>query len=144
MTRIASGIWCAAVAVALTLAFHANAPAESSEKVPVIDGAAGPCALDLTVRGPNGKPIYNATVKVHIAYGFAGIRKLDLQAGTNSDGKVKFKGLPSRVRRPPLEFQAIKGDLQGTISYDPETECQASHEVTLAQGKPPDTSGSNQ
>jgi hypothetical protein len=141
MTRIASGIWGAAVVFALTC-FSANAPAESSEKVPVMDGGAGPCALEMTVNGPDGKPVYDATVKVHIAYGFAGIRKLDLQAGTNSNGKVKFKGLPSRVSRPPLDFQATKGDMQGTITYDPETECQATYEVTLAQAKPP--AGSNQ
>lgn len=102
----------------------------------VMDGGAGPCAIEITVLGPDAKPIYDADVKVHIAYGFGGFHRLDLEAGTNSDGKVKFTGLPTRVHRPPLEFDASKGDLTGTITYDPETQCQASQQVTLQKAAP--------
>ena len=100
-----------------------------------MDGGAGPCSLELTVTGADGKPVYAATVKVHIAYGFAGARKLDLEAGTNSDGKVKFIGLPPKVRRPPLEFQASKDQLAGTATYDPAAECTAKHDLTLEKAK---------
>ena len=96
-----------------------------------MDGEAGPCSVELTLTGADGKPVYAAKVKVHIAYGFGGIRKLDLEAGTNSDGKVKFTGLPARVHRPPLQFQASKDDLAGDADYDPSTECQAMHEIKL-------------
>jgi hypothetical protein len=124
------------VLTAVTCAVHAQSGAQKeTEKVPVIDGGAGPCVLDLTVVGTDGKPVYGATVKVHIAYGFGGFRKLDLQAGTNSDGKVKFTGLPDRVRRPPLEFEGFKDDLQGIATDDPSAECQAKHELRLT--KPP-------
>jgi hypothetical protein len=85
---------------------------------------------------PDGKPAYAATVKVHIAYGFAGARRLDLQAGTNSDGKVKFTGLPARVHRPPLEFQGTKDQLVGTVTYDPNAECEAKHDMVLQQPAP--------
>ena len=98
-----------------------------------MDGGAGPCSLDLTVLGPDGKPVYAATVKVHIAYGFGGFHKLDLQAGTNADGKVRFIGLPDRVKRPPLEFQASKDTLEAIATDDPTTECQAKHEVRLVK-----------
>ncbi len=98
---------CSIVVVALPLFSEAQAPA-LSEKVPVIEGGAGPCSLDLTVLGADGKPVYAATIRVHIKYGFGGMRRLDLEAGTNSDGKVKFAGLPTRVQRPPLEFHASK------------------------------------
>jgi hypothetical protein len=81
------------LAVPLLSWAQAQAP---NEKVPIIEGGAGPCSLELTVVGADGKPVYAATVKVHIAYGFGGMRKLDLEAGTNSDGKVKFAGLPAR------------------------------------------------
>jgi hypothetical protein len=64
------------------------------------------------------------------------VRKLDLDAGTNIDGKVKFIGLPSRVRRPPLEFQASKDQLLGTATYDPDSECQAKHDIVLEKPKP--------
>jgi hypothetical protein len=109
--------------------------AAAQEKVPVMDGGAGPCSLELTVTNSEAKPVYAAIIKVHIAYGFAGIRRLDLEAGTNSDGKVKFTGLPARVHRPPLEFNASKDDLSGTATYDPSAECQAKRDITLAKPK---------
>jgi hypothetical protein len=114
-------------------------PAQTAEKVPSMDGGAGPCALDLTLVGPDAKPVYAAIVKVHIAYGFAGIRRLDLEAGTNSEGRVKFTGLPARVHRPPLEFIATKDDLFGMATYNPESECEASHKIMLQKTKPPGT-----
>ncbi|MGB9492055.1 MAG: hypothetical protein WCA92_16455, partial [Terriglobales bacterium] len=77
-------------------------------------------------------------VKVHIKYGFGGMRRLDLEAGTNSDGKVKFAGLPIRVQRPPLEFQASRDDFAGTGLFNPSTECQARHDITLEKSKAPD------
>jgi hypothetical protein len=104
----------------------------SAEKVPVIDGGAGPCSVELTVTADT-KPVPAANVKVHIAYGFAGVRKLDLEAYTNNDGKLKFTGLPSRVKRPPLEFRATKDKLAGIAVYDPESECDAKHELTLVR-----------
>jgi hypothetical protein len=110
-----------------------------NEKVPVIQGGAGPCSLELTVMGADGKPAYAATVKVHIAYGFGAMRRLDLEAGTNSDGKVKFTGLPRRVARPPLEFHASKDEFEGVAAFDPSTECQAKHDVTLGKSKAQDS-----
>ncbi len=106
-------------------------------QMPVMDGGAGPCSLELTATTPDHKPVYDATIKVHIAYGFGGFRRLDLQAGTNVDGKVKFIGIPSRVRRPPLEFLASKDELVGAITYDPGEECQAKHDLVLDKPKVP-------
>jgi len=108
----------------------------AEEKVPTMDGAAGPCSLELTITSPDGKRAYAVTVRVHIAYGFAGTRRLDLEAGTNSDGKVKFTGIPARVHRPPLEFSASKDELSGVATYDPSAECQAKHDITLTKVKP--------
>jgi hypothetical protein len=116
-----------------------SAQAQSNtEKVPVMDGGVGPCSLEMTVTGADGKPVYAATVKVHIAYGFGGIRKLDLEAGTNSDGKVKFTGLPARVHQPPLEFRASKDEFEGAVAYDPSVECQAKHDISLGKSKVPE------
>src|ERR1700693_379492 len=109
-----------------------------NENVPVIQGGAGPCSLELTAWGADGKPVYAATVKVHIKYGFGGMRRLDLEAGTNSNGKVKFAGLPARVQRPPLEFHASKDEFEGVAAFDPSTECQGKHDITLAKSKAPD------
>jgi hypothetical protein len=81
----------------------------------------------------DSKPVVAADVKVHIEYGFAGIRRLDLEAYTGNDGKVKFTGLPARVHRPPLIFKASKDTMAGTAVYNPETECNAEHEILLTQ-----------
>lgn len=105
--------------------------AQSPEKPAVVDGGLGRCSLEVTILGPDSKPVYGASVKVHIAYGFGGFHKLDLEVGTDAAGKAKFTGLPSRVRRPPLEFDATKDDLSGTLNYDPATECVAAHNLTL-------------
>jgi hypothetical protein len=103
-----------------------------------MDGGAGPCSVELTVTGADGKPVYAAKIKVHIAYGFGGMRRLDLEAGTNSDGKVKFSGLPVRVHRPPLEFQASKAELVGVATYDPSAECNAKQGIALSAPKAED------
>src|SRR5258708_38077221 len=109
---------------------------QPAAEVPVIDGAAGPCALQLIVTTVDNKPVYDANVKVHIAYRFGGFHKLDLEAGTNAEGKVKFVGLPAKVRRPPLEFQASKDQLVGVLTYDPANDCQAKRTITLDEPKP--------
>jgi len=36
-----------------------------------MDGGADPCSLELTVTDAEAKPVYAATIKVHITYGFA-------------------------------------------------------------------------
>jgi hypothetical protein len=131
-------MFCVAYAVVLAAGFvtaQSNDATPTPEKIPVMDGGAGPCSLELTITSIDGKPVYAATVKVHIAYGFGGVRRLDLEAGTNSDGKVKFTGLPARVRRPPLEFQASKDGLTGVVTYDPLAQCQANHGITLRKSK---------
>lgn len=113
------------------LAFSSPLTAQPADKPAVVDGGLGRCSLEVTVLGPDSKPVYAASVKVHIAYGFGGFHKLDLEVGTDSSGKAKFTGLPSRVRRPPLEFDASKDDLSGTLNYDPATECVVAHNITL-------------
>lgn len=110
----------------------------AGSQAPAIDGSVGPCSLELTILGADTKPVYDATVKVHITYGMGGFHHLDLQAGTNSDGKVKFTGLPIKVHHPPLEFDAANNDLVGSLNYDPATECHAQHEIKLEKPKPED------
>ncbi|HKW19236.1 MAG TPA: hypothetical protein VJO35_17140 [Terriglobales bacterium] len=128
-------IFCCTAIASIFVNLQASAAPQSSGKIPVMDGGAGPCSLELTIMGPDSKPVYDATVKVHIAYGFAGTHRLDLQAGTNADGKVRFTGIPARVHRPPIEFQATKDDLQKVLDYDPATECEAKHQLTLEKPK---------
>jgi len=131
--RIRLRVLIAATCLGVPAILSAQAAPSAPAQVTTIDGGVGPCSLELTVKDADGKPAPTATVKVHIAYRFGGFHKLDLEAGTNVEGKVKFTGLPSKVRRPPLEFQATKGELTASVSYDPATTCHDHQEVKLGK-----------
>jgi hypothetical protein len=92
-------------------------------QIPVMDGDAGPCSVAFTVTDANGAPVYDARIRVHIEYGFAGVRRLDLEAATNVDGKTQFKGLPKKVKGRLLYFQATQGKRTGSATYDPQKSC---------------------
>ena len=86
--------------------------------VPLIDAEAGTCTAEMTVSDASGKPVWGATIKVRIEYGFMKIRKTDLEAGTNIDGKAKFIGLPDKLNKN-LHFRASKDDTQGSAFANP-------------------------
>jgi hypothetical protein len=92
-------------------------------QVPVMDGEAGPCSVAFAVTDAKGAPVYDARIRVHIAYGFAGVRRLDLEAATNVDGKTQFKGLPEKVKGGTLSFRASQGKREGLAIYDPAKNC---------------------
>ena len=114
----------------LLLLTPAFAQTPDPHSIPSVDGGLGPCAADFTITDNAGKPIYSATIKVHIAYGFASVRKLDLQVGTNVDGKARFIGLPDRLKRG-LYFEASESDRSGEAFDDPEKTCQAQFTIAL-------------
>jgi len=117
------------------LALAQNPP--GPHDVPVMDGQAGPCSVAFTVTDMNGAPVYDAKVRVHIEYGFAGARRLDLEAATNIDGKAQFKGLPKKVKGGVLYFQATQGKREGSATYDPEKGCSGENDsIVLAESKP--------
>jgi hypothetical protein len=112
-------------------AFSQTAPARPDpQDVPVIDGGIGACSADFTVTDEAGAPVYAAKIKVHIAYGFMYARKLDLEVGTNADGKARFTGLPDRVKRG-LFFEASEGDRTAEAFDDPATTCKAQFSLAL-------------
>ena len=98
--------------------------------VPAIDGGIGTCSVDFIVNDADGKPVYAATIKVHIEYGFMYLRKLDLQIGTNADGKARFTGLPDRVKHG-LFFEASEGDRAAEAFDDPAANCKNQFTVVL-------------
>jgi hypothetical protein len=126
------------LSITLLTAAQTQQPAQtpSSEDVPVTDGASGACSIDFNVTDSEGKPVYAARIDVHLAYGFAGAHKLDMGVYTNAQGKARFTGIPLKVRKPPIEFRAKKGDLIGLATMDPMVDCQAKHDIVLAKEKP--------
>ena len=126
MTPLARHLFLSA-AVLVSVFAVAVAPAHAQtpdpHQVPVMDGEAGPCSVSFTVTDDKGAPIYDARIKVHIAYGFAGVRRLDLEAATNIDGKTQIKGLPEKVKGGTLSFHASQGKREGLAVYDPAKSC---------------------
>jgi hypothetical protein len=109
----------------------AAADTPSPHDVPSIDGALGPCSIAFTAKDATGAPLYNVKIRVHIATGVLGIKKTDLEAGTNADGKANFTGLPDKTKFP-LEFDAQQGDLAATFTYTPAKGCKPQQEsITL-------------
>ena len=115
---------CLAVFMAVVVLVPAHAQqTPDPHQVPVMDGDAGPCSIAFTVTDAKGAPVYDARIRVHIAYGFAGVRRLDLEAATNVDGKTQFKGLPEKVKGGTLMFRASQGKREGSAIYDPAKNC---------------------
>jgi hypothetical protein len=106
------------------------APTDPAHVVPVLDGGIGPCTADFTITDSAGAPVYAAKIKVHIAYGFMNVRKLNLELGTNVDGKARFTGLPDRIKHG-LYFEASEGDRSAETFDDPTNTCKAQFTVTL-------------
>lgn len=116
--------------VALLFILGDAAIAPNTPEVPVIDGGLGSCSANFTVTDNEKKPIYNAKIDVVLRYGFIGLRKSELQVGTNSDGKARVTGLPEKAKKP-LEFRITSGPLSKTILHNPSAKCDANFEVVL-------------
>jgi len=110
--------------------------ADESKTVPVIDAALGSCTADFTVTDASGAPVYNAKIRVHIAYGFLSAHKLDLEVGTNAEGKARFEGLPNKLKHGGLTFNATHDDQEGSAFDDPAATCKAQLAITLQKKQP--------
>ena len=125
------------IGVTLAIAAHSQQPAQPQQPddIPVTDGTSGPCSIEFSVTDSDGKPVYAARIDVHLAYGAFGAHKLDMGVYTNAQGKAKFTGIPAKVKKPPIEFNAKKDDLVGVATMDPATECQAKHDIVMDKKK---------
>jgi hypothetical protein len=112
-------------------AFSQAPPATSDSKsIPSIDGGIGPCTADFTVTDSSGAPVYDAKIRVHIAYRFMSLHKLDLEIGTNADGKARFIGLPDHIKHG-LYFRTSQGDRTAETLDDPANTCKAQFTVVF-------------
>jgi hypothetical protein len=127
------------IGMTLAIAAQSQQPAQPQQPddIPATDGTSGPCSIEFSVTDSDGKPVYAARIDVHLAYGAFGAHKLDMGVYTNAQGKAKFTGIPAKVKKPPIEFNAKKDDLVGVATMDPATECQAKHDIVMDKKKPP-------
>ena len=97
--------------------------------IPSISADLGPCSARFTVTDGT-KPLYNAKVRTRIKYGAFGVRKLDLEVGTDANGKANVTGLPNLTKQP-ISFEIVKDDISRTVIFDPAQECKATYDVAL-------------
>jgi DNA-binding beta-propeller fold protein YncE len=95
----------------------------------VINARLGSCAADFTVTDATGAPIYAATVHVRIRYGFMNVKRMDLEVGTNSEGKARVEGLPEKAK--PHTYDVRKDGRVAMVAQDVATTCRGTYPVTL-------------
>lgn len=89
----------------------------------------GICSADFTVKDAGGTPVYAAMIHVRVRYGAFGVKRADLEIGTDSDGKARIEGLPEKAR--PLVYDIKKADKKASVEQNVEEKCQATFEVAL-------------
>lgn len=89
----------------------------------------GSCSADFTVKDADGKPVYAASVHVRVRYGFAGVKRADLEVGTSSEGKARIEGLPDKAR--PMTYEITKDEKKIEVAQDVSSTCHATFDVTL-------------
>ncbi len=118
-------------AVVALAGVFAQQPAESPKpEIPVLKaGLGGECSADFTVKDADGKPVYGAAVSVRVRYGAMGIKRADLEVGTNPEGKARIEGLPAKAR--PIVYNIQKDDKKGVATQAAAGPCHARFEVSL-------------
>jgi hypothetical protein len=98
--------------------------------IPQVSADVGPCTAAFTVTDAAQKPLYDAKIKTIVRHGFMSKRKVELEIGTDANGKARFTGLPHEVKKP-IEFSVRYKDVMKTITHDPATNCHANFDVAL-------------
>ena len=76
--------------------------------------------------------MYLATIHVRLRYGFMSLKRMDLEVGTNSDGKARVEGLPAKAR--PLNYEIVKDSTRRIVTQDLSTVCNGTYAVSLTPG----------
>lgn len=115
---------------AFAIAILAQQPAAAPKpQVTVLKAGIDQCSADFTVKDADGKPVYGATIHVRVRYGFLGVKRADLEVGTNSDGKARIEGLPKKAR--PLFYEIKHGNRTAEVEQKVEDACEANFDVSL-------------
>ena len=96
----------------------------------MISADLGPCSAQITVTGSDSKPIYGAKMAARIQYGMLGVKKLDLEAYTGSDGQVRITNLPESLKKP-VYIHITKGEFGEVAEFNPNVRCHATFNVQL-------------
>lgn len=115
--------------IALTSIALAQQPAKPPDVTVMKAALGGSCSADFTVKDADGKLVYAAMVHVQVRYGFAGVKRADLEVGTSSDGKARIEGLPDKAR--PMTYDIRKDDKKAEVEQNVSNTCHATFDVSL-------------
>ena len=90
----------------------------------------GPCSALITVTDADSKPIYGAKITARVKYGAMAVKKLDLEAFTGIDGRVKITRLPESLKKP-MVIHVAKDDKGEQVEFKPALQCHATFDVQL-------------
>jgi len=92
----------------------------------------GACSAQISVTGPDLKPVYGAKVETRIQYGLLGVKRLDLEGYTGANGRIKITNLPETLKKP-MYIHIRKNDEDHVVEFKPSRHCQAEFDVQLRQ-----------
>ena len=116
-------------ALALAALVFLQQPAKAPDVTLMKAALGGSCSADFTVKDADGKPVYAALVHVKVRYGFAGVKRADLEVGTSSEGKARIEGLPDKARA--MTYDIKKDDKKTEVTQNVADMCHATFDVTL-------------
>lgn len=117
-------------AFVLAAGLLAQQPADAPKlEVPVLKAGLGACSADFIVKDADGMPVYAAAVHVKVRYGVFGVKRADLEVGTNSNGEARIEGLPEKAR--PLVYDVQKAGKKAAAEQNVESSCNAKFDLTL-------------
>src|SRR5881392_1155949 len=98
--------------LALAAVLLAQQPSDTPKpEVAVLKAGLGDCSADFVVKDAAGMPAYAATIHVRVRYGTFGIKRSDLEVGTNAKGEARIEGLPFKAK--PLVYDVEKAGKKG-------------------------------
>jgi hypothetical protein len=117
-------------AFALMLAaFAQQPPATAPVEIPILKAGLGSCAADFVVKDAQGAPVYGAAIHVRVRYGVLGVKRADLEVGTNSNGEARIEGLPAKAK--PLAYDIQKDGRKATAEQNVADRCEAKFDIAL-------------
>jgi len=114
----------------LFIAAPRNAATQSPAEPAEISADLGPCSALITVTDADSKPIYGAKITARVQYGMMGVKKLDLEAYTGPDGKLKIARLPETFKKPMI-IHVGKDGKGDQVEFKPAQRCEATFDVQL-------------
>ena len=116
--------------LSVCMAAPRTAAAQDQAASAEISADLGPCSALLTVTGADSKPVYGAKMTARVKYGAMGVKKLDLEAFTGTDGKVKITRLPDALKKP-MVIHVDKDGKGDQVEFKPAQQCHATFDVQL-------------